>query len=448
MNGKENMPIPAPVRLVLTTLHEAGYEAYVVGGCVRDHLMGRVPGDYDVTSAALPEECMETFRGWRIIETGLQHGTVTVVAKGESGHENVEITTSRNVDCCTSQNVEITTFRIDGAYLDNRHPENVTFTRSLSEDLARRDFTVNAMAYSDPTGVIDLYGGQSDLAAGIIRCVGDAEKRFREDGLRILRALRFSSVLDFVPAADDGNTEKLSTAAAIHALRSLLLGISRERIHVELTKLLCGPGAGRILRAYPDVCGTILPMLTDVRVTDAACGLDSLYGMRGVVSDILWKEPAIRYALLFDNCTEAELREGLRSLKMSRAEEGRIRALWSHRHPPETEAPADLRYRMRQTAGAYGYDFCRLEALLHCGVGRLSANGRDTLLRYIDELEEENPCCSLAALALNGQDLQHLGITGPAIGQTLRALLERVLRDALTNDKEALLQALEENRNG
>ncbi len=432
MNGKETMPIPAPVRLVLTTLHEAGYEAYVVGGCVRDHLMGRVPGDYDVTSAALPEECMETFRGWRIIETGLQHGTVTVVAKGESGHENVEITT----------------FRIDGVYLDNRHPENVTFTRSLSEDLARRDFTVNAMAYSDPTGVIDLYGGQADLAAGIIRCVGDAEKRFREDGLRILRALRFSAVLDFTPAADDGDAAKLSTAAAIHALRELLCGISRERIHVELTKLLCGPGAGRILRAYPDVCCTILPMLTEERVLTAAAGLDELYGMRGVVSDIVWKEAAIRYALLFDSCTEPELREGIRSLKMSRAEEGLIRALWSHRNPPEREAPADLRVRMRQTAGAYGYDFCRMEVLLHYGAGRISAEARDALLGYIDALEEENPCCSLATLALNGQDLQALGITGPAIGQTLRTLLDLVLRDVVANEKEALRRALEENHNG
>ncbi len=432
MNCQENMPIPAPVRLVLTTLHGAGYEAYVVGGCVRDHLMGRIPGDYDVTSAALPEECMETFRGWRIIETGLQHGTVTVVAKGEAGHENVEITT----------------FRIDGVYLDNRHPENVTFTRSLSEDLARRDFTVNAMAYSDPTGVIDLYGGQADLAAGIIRCVGDAEKRFREDGLRILRALRFSAVLDFTPAADDGDASKLSTAAAIHALRELLCGISRERIHVELTKLLCGPGAGRILRAYPDVCCTILPMLTKERVLAAADGLDALYGMRGAVSDILWKGSAIRYALLFDCCTEPEMREGIRSLKMSRAEEGLIRALWSHRHPPETESPLDLRYRMRQTAGAYGYDFCRMEALLHWGASRISVDTRDTLLGYIDALEAENPCCSLAALALNGQDLQKLGITGPAIGQTLRTLLDRVLRDELPNEKKALLGALEEMRNG
>ncbi|MBQ3591993.1 MAG: hypothetical protein II979_08620, partial [Clostridia bacterium] len=253
------IPIPVSVARVLDVLHGAGFEAYIVGGCVRDHLMGRVPGDYDVTTSALPEETMAAFAGWRIIETGLKHGTVTVVSKNDAGGHD---------------NIEITTFRIDGEYMDNRHPREVTFTRSLAEDVARRDFTVNAMAYSDPTGVIDLYDGQGDLGRKIIRCVGDAEKRFREDGLRILRALRFSSVLDFSPAEEDAAEDKQSTAEAIRSLRELLTGISRERIHVELTKLLCGIGAGRVLRAYPDVAATILPMLTEERTRRAAAAME------------------------------------------------------------------------------------------------------------------------------------------------------------------------------
>ncbi len=410
----KTIPIPAPVAKVLDVLHRAGYEAYIVGGCVRDHLMGRTPGDYDVTTSALPEETMAAFAGWRIVETGLQHGTVTVVSKEEDG---------------SYYNVEVTTFRIDGAYLDNRHPESVTFTRSLAEDVARRDFTVNAMAYSDPTGVIDLYDGQADLQKKIIRCVGDAEKRFREDGLRILRALRFSSVLDFAPAEDDGDTNRMSTTEAVHALRELLTGISRERIHVELTKLLMGTGAGRILRAFPDVMKTILPMLNESRTADAADAMERLP---------VGKLPELHYAALFAGCDEAEMREGIRSLKMSRAEERLIRGLWENRAllPEKTENP---RYALRKLAGTYGYDFCRQQALLVYAAGLTDGEGLAGMTAAVDALEAEAPCCSLKELAVNGQDLQKAGITGPKLGETLAALLELVLRDEVPNDREILL---------
>jgi len=413
------IPIPVSVARVLDVLHGAGFEAYIVGGCVRDHLMGRVPGDYDVTTSALPEETMAAFAGWRIIETGLKHGTVTVVSKNDAGGHD---------------NIEITTFRIDGEYMDNRHPREVTFTRSLEEDVARRDFTVNAMAYSDPTGVIDLYDGQGDLGRKIIRCVGDAEKRFREDGLRILRALRFSSVLDFSPAEEDAAEDKQSTAEAIRSLRELLTGISRERIHVELTKLLCGIGAGRVLRAYPDVAATILPMLTEERTRRAAAAMEKLP---------VGQMPDLHYAALFADCTEAEMREGIRSLKMSRAEERLIRGLWEHRTllPEKTDNP---RYTLRKMAGTYGYDFCRQQAMLVYAAGQADAGEKEAMLAAVDALERENPCCALRDLALNGQDLQAAGITGPKIGETLAALLELVLRDALPNEKEALAAKIPE----
>lgn len=419
----ENIPIPVPVAEVLNVLHRAGYEAYIVGGCVRDHLMGRIPGDYDVTTSALPEECMAAFAGWRIIETGLQHGTVTVVSRNpDGGHENVEITT----------------FRIDGNYLDNRHPESVTFTRSLAEDMARRDFTVNAMAYSDQTGVIDLYRGREDLKDRIIQCVGDAEKRFREDGLRILRAMRFSSVLDFTPAEDDGSGDKLSTHEAIRALRQLLTGISRERIHVELTKLLCGVGAGRILRAYPDVVETILPMMTEERVLAAADAVEKLPAGR---------YPQLHYAALLAGCTEAEMRDAIRSLKMSRAEERDIRGLWTHRHTMP-EKTADSRYTLRKMAGEYGYAFCREQAMLVCAAGGADMDSLPARLAAVDALEAEAPCCSLKDLAVGGGDLQKCGITGPAIGTTLANLLEMVLRDRVPNEKEALLAQIQEDNHG
>ena len=171
------MDLPRGVRLVIDTLHRGGFSAYAVGGCVRDALRGEVPHDYDVTTSAFPEEMLSLFEGWRVIPTGLKHGTLTVLCDGES--------------------VEVTTFRVDGEYRDGRHPDSVSFTRDLKADAARRDFTVNAMAYSDRDGLCDFFGGKEDLKAGLIRAVGDARRRFEEDALRILRALRFASVLGF-----------------------------------------------------------------------------------------------------------------------------------------------------------------------------------------------------------------------------------------------------------
>ena len=222
--------IPQKAEQILRTLNGAGYEAYVVGGCVRDSILNRVPGDWDITTSALPEETMGVF-GDRAIPTGLKHGTVTV--------------------CWPSGRVETTTFRRDGVYADHRHPEQVTFTPDLTEDLARRDFTVNAMATDLRGTVYDPFDGQADLQEGILRCVGDPERRFSEDALRILRCLRFAAVLGFSIEPETGK--------ALTACRDLLREITPERIREELTKLLCGPWAASVLRRYPDVIGAVLP---------------------------------------------------------------------------------------------------------------------------------------------------------------------------------------------
>lgn len=223
--------IPAGVLRVLEILENAGYEAWLVGGCVRDSLNGVVPKDYDVTTNALTEEVISAFEGFRVIGTGLKHGTVTVLSGGMP--------------------VEVTTYRVDGLYSDGRHPDSVSFASDIRSDLSRRDFTVNAMAYSPERGYIDLFGGMSDLESGLIRCVGNPERRFGEDALRILRAMRFASVLGF-----DIETE---TAAAIHRCRGLLQRIAVERITQELLRLLCGINAGNVLRQYSDVIGEIMP---------------------------------------------------------------------------------------------------------------------------------------------------------------------------------------------
>lgn len=449
---------------MLNVLHGGGYEAYIVGGCVRDHLMGRTPGDYDVTTSALPAETIAAFRrdaeetgaDWRIVETGLQHGTVTVVSPQTDG---------------TYYNVEVTTFRIDGEYLDNRHPKEVTFTRSLAEDLARRDFTVNAMAYSPETGVIDLYEGQRDMAERVLRCVGEAKKRFQEDGLRILRALRFAAVLDFAPCDTDGAPyavwdpyhptaeslaafaahRKPSTHAAIHTMRKLLCGISRERIHVELTKLLGGTAAARILRTYPDVMVTILPELTESRVRRTAVALERL--REGETLTGLRLSPEGRYALLFASCPEKTMRSGVRSLKMSRAEERGLYAFWERRQllPLEAENPRYIWRRMVAECGKSGkekMDFCRQHALFMHARGKVSTDALSDMLRRIEDLENEACCCTLGEMAVKGQDMLALGVPKTQIGQVLAALLEQVWQDALPNDRAVLLAKAEEMKNG
>jgi tRNA nucleotidyltransferase (CCA-adding enzyme) len=227
---KRLVPIPSYVARVLTELEAKGFQAFCVGGCVRDCLLGRVPEDWDVTTSALPEQTMALF-GQQAVPTGLRHGTVTVVSGGKG--------------------VEVTTFRVDGTYGDNRHPDSVTFTRSLPEDLARRDFTVNAMAMDLRGCIQDPWGGQADLERRCLRCVGEPERRFREDALRVMRGLRFSAVLGF-----DLEEE---TAAALVRCRELLRHIAAERLREELVKLLCGPQAAQVLRRWPQVVEVILP---------------------------------------------------------------------------------------------------------------------------------------------------------------------------------------------
>ena len=227
------LTIPAGADFILRRLMENGFDAYVVGGCVRDSLLGLFPHDWDICTSARPEQMQAVFADCRVIETGLKHGTLTVL------HDRIPY--------------EVTTFRVDGGYTDHRHPDNVSFVSNVVDDLARRDFTVNAMAWNPQTGLVDAFHGQEDLRAGIIRAVGDPKTRFTEDALRILRALRFASVYGF--RIDD------ATSQAAHDLRHTLTDVAAERIRVELAKLLCGQGAADILRAYPDVVFVLLPQL-------------------------------------------------------------------------------------------------------------------------------------------------------------------------------------------
>lgn len=433
------MEIPAYVRSILETLNAAGREAWCVGGCVRDTLLGRRPEDWDVTTGALPEETLALF-GRRAIPTGLRHGTVTVRSEG-----------------CR---VEVTTYRIDGDYHDRRRPDSVTFTRSLEEDLARRDFTVNAMAMGLSGEIRDPFGGQADLLAGVLRCVGDPDRRFGEDALRILRGLRFAAVLGFSvdPAAGE----------SIRRNRALLREIAVERIQVEMSKLLCGRCGAEVLRGYPEVFGVFWPELLPMVGFDQRnphhiydVWEHTLHAVEAVPG-----EAALRYAALLHDigkprcfhldeagvghfyghgAISRELADRmLRRLKCSTEfRETVVRLVdWHDREIPRTDK--SIRRALRILGEA---DLRRLIALKRADNLAQAPAYRDRQ-RELDKAEEilerllaEGACFSLRQLAVDGRDMMRLGLTGPAIGQTLNALLDAVVNGETPNEREALLTA-------
>ena len=440
MRSAACIPLPKTVEHALALLRSAGFSSYAVGGCVRDALLGRKPNDWDITTAATPLETKAVFSEYRVIETGIRHGTVTVLMEGEP--------------------LEITTFRNDGEYKDNRHPVAVTFSDTVDEDLARRDFTVNAMAYHPAEGLVDLFGGREDLEHRIIRCVGDPETRFREDGLRILRAIRFASVLDF--SIDE------TTAQAVHRLRFLLANIAKERIREELCKLLCGKGAARILREYTDVIAEVLPEITPA--------IDFPHNSKYHCYDV-WEHtlqaidasPAdlrVRLALLFHDlgkpAVKTEDSEGwhfkghaevsvtladcaLRRLCTDNATRESVLTLVRLHDRELVPTPRAVKRLMLKMSDE------DIERLLHIQRAdrHAHAKGYDTPSPALDEIlplvrtiREEHACLSLRDLAVGGNDLMDIGIPrGKQLGTLLNALLERVLDGDLPNEKDALLAA-------
>ena len=439
----KGFPMLPQAARAIERLRTAGHEAWIVGGCVRDVLLGRTPTDYDLTTSALPEETEAVFAGERLIETGLQHGTVTVLLEGVP--------------------LEITTYRVDGGYTDARHPDGVTFTRSLREDAARRDFTINAMAYAPGEGLQDFFGGQADLSAGVIRAVGEADRRFQEDALRILRAIRFASVLGFELDPE--------TDAAARRNAPLLQKISVERVFVELSKLLCGPGAGKILRAYPDILGVVLPELTPT-VGFAQHNIHHCYDVythTAVAVDHVPPEVTLRLAALFHDLgkpatfsmgedgqghfyghpkVSAALAEQilLRLRAPKRLREEVVRLVEVHDWPLSSE-PRLIRRRLQQL-GEEGFF-----ALLALQKGDAAAcslsdctreDGRNAVETAARAILAARPCLSVGDLAVNGRDVMALGYCGPGVGAALRRLLERVIAEEIPNEKTALLQSLEE----
>jgi len=429
--------IPEYVKNVLSQLEKAGYEAWCVGGCVRDLHLGRVPGDWDVTTSALPEETMRLF-GDCALPTGLKHGTVTVKSAGRP--------------------IEVTTYRKDGDYLDHRRPESVSFTTSLEEDLLRRDFTVNAMAMDLREQVRDPHGGLADLKAGLLRCVGDAEQRFEEDALRILRGLRFSACLGFAVQPE--------TADAIHKKKDLLRQIAVERIWAELAKLLTGGDAVRILREYVDVLGVFWPELLDMVDLDQKnhhhiydVWEHTLHALEYTERDLV-----LRCAVLLHDAGKPECmtvdengvghfyghpdksaalaEDMLRRLKVDNVTREMVvqQVAWHDRYIPRTDRGLRRALRdlgepaLRRLLAVKRAD--NLAQAPECHGIQLEIDKAEQIM---ERLLAEDACISLKQLAVSGRDLMALGVNGPAVGAGLDLLLEAVIDEQVENNKEALL---------
>ena len=435
--------IPTGARKIIARLEQHGYEAYIVGGCVRDSLMGKRPSDWDICTSARAEEMMALFEDKRVIPTGIQHGTLTILAEDGA--------------------YEVTTFRIDGEYLDHRHPKSVAFTRELAEDLSRRDFTINAMAWHPERGLIDLFGGVEDLRDRLVRAVGDPVQRFNEDGLRMLRMVRFATVLDFDydPATYD----------AVRKQGHLLQYISKERIQVELNKILLAAHPARgledlyTLGMYPYIiplmCHTVgfaqrgghhfLNVFEHSLLAVGVIAPELVLRLTMLLHDIgkpfVWdSSESLSYDRFDDHAAVSAKLAGkiLRDLKYDNATRKDVVELIAHHNDILLPDPVNVRRALARLGEV------QTRRLVQVKVADLIAHDlageREKILALfaeisdvIDEVVARGDCTSVKALAIGGQDMMALGLSGRAIGQMLNAALELVLEKPEMNTRETLL---------
>ena len=424
---------------LLDTLHRAGYAAYVVGGCVRDSLLGLTPHDWDLCTSALPQQVTELFGAQRCIPTGLQHGTVTVKQSGAL--------------------YEITTFRTEGTYTDGRHPDEVHFVPDVREDLARRDFTINAMAYNEKEGLVDPFGGQADLQSGIVRAVGVPRQRFTEDALRILRLYRFAARFGF--AIDP------PTAQAAQELCAHLDCVSVERIEEELAKLLSAPAPAAYLNEK--ILGVVLPELSPEALAAAKPVVDACpAGAENLpirLAALLYSlgEDGIRRTLKRLRCSNACIEETAVLVREARGCDGSF--LFGHdsghsiarpiafgnRVPPqrtvlrETTVTPGFTIYARRLLGKY--NLCTVQRIAALGTALQPERAADfaALSELAEQLDADGVCCRVSQLAVNGRDLMAAGIpAGPGIRKVLEALLDGVIREEYPNERQALLAAVQQ----
>ena len=437
--------IPWQCEEILQRFAEHKMQAYLVGGCVRDSLLGKEPKDWDICTEALPEQVIEIFKSYKVILTGLQHGTVTVLLGGMP--------------------VEITTYRIDGEYEDNRRPKEVFFTSNLQEDLSRRDFTINALAYHPDEGVIDCFDGLGDLERGIIRCVGDAPSRYQEDGLRIMRAVRFACVLNF--------QFEEKTEAAIRDYSYLLRNIARERIQVEFDKILTSSWAAYGLQTLarldcfpyflPEICHTwqfeqkgsqhqydiFTHSVKAVTLVPPVVALRLTMLLHDIGKPFTWKEQDGRDC--FEGHSEAgyvlagRILERLRYDKKTIAQVQQLIGQHERMLQPEEiclrKAVADLGYEGVRNLIAVK----RADVWAHSdAMAKLPLEPFSNMEAILEQMEKRGDCCSLKQLAVSGKELTALGYKGRQVGDILDQLLQLVLEDPARNQKEYLLEQLNE----
>lgn len=422
---------------LLKRLEDAGFEAYYVGGCVRDHLMGRAVHDVDITTNALPEQTAAVFEGYKVIPTGIRHGTVTVLAEGTP--------------------YEITTYRVDGSYSDSRRPDSVEFTPDIVQDLARRDFTMNAIAMDIRGNIVDPFGGRGDIEHALIRCVGEPEKRFTEDALRIMRGIRFASQLGF------GIEEK--TAQAIIDMRGRLSIISRERVREELDKLLCGKDCGKVLTDYRVIIAEIIPEMV------ACFGFDqfSRYHKYDVYEHIVKAATSapqdqliLRRALLLHDIAKPQMftldengighfkghakvsaemaKEILTRLRFDNRTIALTSQLISH-HSDKLHSERQIRLMVSEFGIETFLMLMDFKKYDNCGKNDFVLNENEEFDRFkviAREFADSGECITLSQLALSGSDLTELGFRGREIGTALAQLHSLVISGDLPNDKQAL----------
>lgn len=391
------MHLPSYVKNVMDALECAGHECYCVGGCVRNLLLSIPISDYDVTTSALPEETISALHDFKTIETGIKHGTVTALSD--------------------SHPIEITTYRSENTYSDHRHPDSVSFSKTLGDDLSRRDFTINALAFSEKSGIIDLFGGIDDLKKRLIKTVGNPDERFNEDALRILRALRFASVLGF-------DIEE-KTSESIRKNFGLLSFISKERIYSELTQLICGNSAEKIIKDYAEIFSFVLgnELISANALEIAAASLSALP-----------KEPHIRFAALFKSIGAASAQSILLSLKSDKSTLQSVITLVSASEIALPKSRIEIKKLLRNYGAKNLKDILILNEIYS-----------EEIQKEISDILENGECFKLCDLEISGADLLSLGFKGKQIGAALEEILNLVIEEKLTNNKEKLIEYIKKS---
>ena len=402
---KKTMPLPAYIKSAIRKLNDAGYEAYVVGGAVRSWLLGTEIHDYDITSNALPAEIKKVFAENRTIDTGIRHGTVTVLDRNNP--------------------IEITTYRTETGYTDHRHPDTVTFTRSLAEDCARRDFTINALCYHPKEGIIDFYGGYQDLQNFLIRAVGDPAVRFDEDALRILRAIRFAAQLGF-------HIEE-ATRSALAEKAETLRFVSQERITAELTKTLAAPYAKSILEEYRSVFELLIPELQEYS--------DSQYSTMCAMISRCPGEVNLRTAVILYGLHDVSRSdEILRRLKYSNNDRYAVT-----NYLETADLPLETRIDMRKALNRL---IVPVPSFLSFRCAKDPSLDRSALEALYKAIRKDGDCYTLKQLEVTGKDLKEVGLKGSSISMSMNALLSAVMEDVIPNTREDLMRYLRDLTRG